>query len=55
MEHHSEQLSYHADPEVQAGNVAGSYTSSTGGGFNATEVYLEGKVPLLHNVAFAKI
>lgn len=54
MEHHSEQLSYHADPEVQAGNIAGSYTSNTGGGFNATEVYLEGKLPLLHNVAFAK-
>ncbi|WP_246374229.1 TonB-dependent receptor plug domain-containing protein [Gluconacetobacter tumulicola] len=54
LEHRSEQLSYYADPEVQAGNIAGSYTSSTSGGFNATEIYGEAKIPLLHDVRFAR-
>lgn len=54
LEHRSEQLSYYADPQVQAGNIAGSYTSSTSGGFNATEIYGEAKIPLLHNVRFAR-
>ncbi|MFS3137597.1 TonB-dependent receptor plug domain-containing protein [Gluconacetobacter sacchari] len=54
MEHHSEQGSYSPDPLIASGDAANTSSVATGGGFNATEVYLEGQLPLLHNVFLAK-
>ncbi|MFS3135525.1 TonB-dependent receptor plug domain-containing protein [Gluconacetobacter sacchari] len=54
IEHRSEQASYHADPLDISGDSAGNSSQNTGGGFNATEVYLEGKMTLLHNAFLAK-
>lgn len=54
LEHRSEQGSYHADPLSMNGDSSGNYSSNTGGGFNATEVYAEAKIPLLQNAFLAK-
>ncbi|KXV29680.1 TonB-dependent receptor [Gluconobacter japonicus] len=54
MEHRGEQLAYHPDAMVQAGNTLTNSASYTGGGFNVTEGYLEGKATLLHNAFLAK-
>lgn len=54
IEHRSEQASYHADPLDISGDSSGNSSSNTGGGFDATEVYLEGKMTLLHNAFLAK-
>lgn len=54
VEHRSEQGSYTPDPEVVAGNIVGLSSVATGGGFNATEIYAEAKLPLLHNVFMAR-
>ncbi|WP_342629910.1 TonB-dependent receptor [Nguyenibacter vanlangensis] len=54
MEHRGEQGSFHPDPLIAAGQIAGESAAPTGGGFNANEVYGELRVPLLQNAAFAK-
>ncbi|MBF0865344.1 MAG: TonB-dependent receptor [Gluconobacter potus] len=54
MEHRGEQLAYHPDPLVEAGETLTNSASYTGGGFNVTEGYLEGKATLLHNAFLAK-
>ncbi|MBS0981003.1 TonB-dependent receptor plug domain-containing protein [Acetobacter thailandicus] len=54
MEHRSEQLSYTPDPLIQQGNTLSNTMAATGGGFNASEAYLEGNLTLLHNAMFAK-
>ena len=54
MEHRGEQLAYHPDAMVEAGNTLTNSASYTGGGFNVTEGYLEGKATLLHNAFLAK-
>ncbi|WP_082779431.1 TonB-dependent receptor domain-containing protein [Acetobacter cerevisiae] len=54
IEHRSEQASYHADPLTMNGDSAGNSSSNTGGGFNATEVYAEAKIPLLRDAFLAK-
>ncbi|MBB2163807.1 TonB-dependent receptor [Gluconacetobacter sp. 1b LMG 1731] len=54
MEHRSEQGSFSPDPLIAAGQIAGESSASTGGGFNANEVYGELRVPLLQNARLAK-
>ncbi|MDG6094753.1 TonB-dependent receptor [Acetobacter sp. AN02] len=54
VEHRSEQGSYHADPVSMSGDSAGNSSANTGGGFNSTEVYIEGKLQLLHDAFLAK-
>ncbi|WP_086554737.1 TonB-dependent receptor domain-containing protein [Acetobacter sp. DmW_043] len=54
MEHRSEQLSYNPDPLIQQGGTLSNTMAATGGGFNASEAYLEGNLTLLHNAMFAK-
>ncbi|GBR32378.1 TonB-dependent receptor domain-containing protein [Kozakia baliensis] len=54
IEHRSEQMNYVPDPLAQSGDTTGNTQSYTGGGFNATEVYGEAKIPLLHDVFLAK-
>ncbi|NVN24811.1 TonB-dependent receptor [Asaia siamensis] len=53
MEHRSEQGSYSPDPLAANGDLGGGSTY-TGGGYNATEAYLEGKIPLLQDAFLAK-
>ncbi|MCQ8242019.1 TonB-dependent receptor domain-containing protein [Rhizosaccharibacter radicis] len=54
VEHRSEQGNYSPDPIIQSGDSLENSQSPTGGGFNATEVYAEMKLPLLVNAPFAK-
>ncbi|GBR53450.1 TonB-dependent receptor protein [Neokomagataea thailandica NBRC 106555] len=54
MEHRGEQLAYHPDALVESGQTLTNSASYTGGGFNVTEGYLEGKATLLHNALLAK-
>ncbi|ANQ41462.1 TonB-dependent receptor [Gluconobacter oxydans] len=54
MEHRGEQLAYHPDALVESGQTLTNSASYTGGGFNVTEGYLEGKATLLHNAFLAK-
>ncbi|EHH67684.1 TonB-dependent receptor domain-containing protein [Gluconobacter morbifer] len=54
MEHRGEQLSYSPDPLVAAGETLTNSASYTGGGFNVTEGYLEGKATLLKDAFLAK-
>lgn len=54
MEHRSEQLSNKPDPVVIAGDSTGNATSYSGGGFNVTEVYAEGQIPLLQHAFLAR-
>ncbi|MFT8462742.1 TonB-dependent receptor domain-containing protein [Acetobacter persici] len=53
VEHRSEQASYTPDALAANGDLGGGATY-TGGGYNVTEVYLEGKIPLLQNAFLAK-
>ncbi|WP_338421729.1 TonB-dependent receptor domain-containing protein [Acetobacter fallax] len=52
LEHRSEQASYVPDPMVNSDLGGGE--EYTGGGYGVTSVYLEGKLPLLHNAPFAR-
>ncbi len=54
VEHRSEQGNYTPDPIIESGQSLENSQSPTGGGFNATEVYGELKLPLLVNAPFAK-
>ncbi|WP_336945405.1 TonB-dependent receptor domain-containing protein [Asaia sp. HN010] len=54
MEHRSEQMSDSPDPLVQQGIALTNSQAYTGGGFNVSEGYLEGKLNLLKNAYFAK-
>lgn len=54
MEHRGEQLAYHPDALVEAGQTLTNSASYTGGGFNVSEGYIEGKATLLHNAFLAK-
>ncbi|MBO1360023.1 TonB-dependent receptor [Acetobacter sacchari] len=54
MEHRGEQLSYSPDPLIASGESLTSTSTYTGGGFNVTEAYLEGKLTLLHNAFLAR-
>jgi len=54
MEHRGEQLAYHPDAVVASGDTLTNSASYTGGGFNVTEGYLEGKATLLRDVFLAK-
>ncbi|WP_264813029.1 TonB-dependent receptor plug domain-containing protein, partial [Acetobacter oeni] len=54
MEHRGEQLSYNPDPLIASGESLTSTSTYTGGGFNVTEGYLEGKLTLLHNAFLAR-
>lgn len=53
LEHRSEQANYVPDPLAVSGDLGGGATY-TGGGYNVTEAYIEGNLPLLHNMPFAK-
>ncbi|UMM08026.1 TonB-dependent receptor [Gluconobacter frateurii] len=52
LEHRSEQASYTPDVLASNGDLGGGATY-TGGGYNVTEAYIEGNLPLLHNMPFA--
>ena len=52
LEHRSEQASYTPDALAANGDLGGGATY-TGGGYNVTEAYIEGNLPLLHDVPFA--
>lgn len=54
LEHRSEQLSYAPDPLAVNGDTTGNTQSYTGGGFNATEIYGEAKLPLLRDAFLAR-
>ncbi|MQR99286.1 TonB-dependent receptor plug domain-containing protein [Gluconobacter aidae] len=54
VEHLSEQASYKPDSLQAAGVLAGSSAQYTGGGFNSTSAYLEGKLSLLEDAPYAK-
>ncbi|WP_371863388.1 TonB-dependent receptor plug domain-containing protein [Acetobacter nitrogenifigens] len=54
LEHRSEQLSYTPDILAQSGDTTGNTQAYSGGGFNATEVYGEAKLNLLHNAFLAR-
>lgn len=53
IEHRSEQANYSPDPLALNGDLGGG-SSYTGGGYDTTEAYIEGKLPLLQNVFLAK-
>lgn len=53
MEHRGEQLSYNPDPLLQSGNTLAGKSSPTGGQFNVSEGYAEGRLALLHNAPLA--
>lgn len=53
IEHRGEQANYSPDPLALNGDLGGG-TSYTGGGYNTTEAYIEGKLPLLQDVFMAK-
>lgn len=54
MEHRGEQLSYNPDPLIESGKSLTNTSKYTGGGFDVTEGYLEGKITLLQNAFLAK-
>lgn len=54
MEHRSEQVSDSPDPLVQQGIALTNTQAYSGGGFNVSEGYLEGKLNLLKNAFLAK-
>ncbi|NHN84009.1 TonB-dependent receptor [Acetobacter musti] len=54
MEHRGEQLSYNPDPLIAAGESLTNTATYTGGGFDVTEGYLEGKLTLLRNAFLAR-
>ncbi|GAB6854387.1 TonB-dependent receptor domain-containing protein [Asaia astilbis] len=54
MEHRSEQMSDSPDPLVSQGMTLTNTQAYTGGGFNVSEGYLEGKLNLLKNAFLAK-
>ncbi|GBQ98236.1 TonB-dependent receptor domain-containing protein [Asaia lannensis] len=54
MEHRSEQMSDSPDPLVAQGVTLTNTQAYTGGGFNVSEGYLEGKLNLLKNAFLAK-
>lgn len=53
VEHRSEQASYTPDALATNGDLGGG-ASYTGGGYNVTEAYIEGRLNLLHDAFLAK-
>lgn len=54
-EHRGESGSYQVDPIVGSGDSGGGVASDpTTGAFNATEAFIEGNFPLLHDMPFAR-
>ncbi|MCQ8278563.1 TonB-dependent receptor [Acetobacteraceae bacterium KSS8] len=53
LEHRSEQANYSPDPVAEVGELGGG-ASYTGGGYDTTEAYIEGRLQLLHDVPFAR-
>ncbi|MGI4747560.1 MAG: TonB-dependent receptor domain-containing protein [Janthinobacterium lividum] len=54
MEHRGEDGAYHPDPTIASGQSLANTESSTGGGFNVTEVFGELSIPILKNLVMAK-
>jgi outer membrane receptor protein involved in Fe transport len=53
LEHRSEQASYTPDALAANGDLGGG-SSYTGGGYNVTEAYIEGRLSLLHDTFLAR-